>query len=161
MKTTLFNTGKIFAKAESKVAEIEELDFTLLKCKLMDAEDGEGWDIEQCDEAEILYKRFLCLLLLFPDEQFAPSKTIDIFWHHHILDTQSYVNDTEMIFGRYLHHYPYMGLFEADREVLDKLYGKTKSRYQEIFGEDLPQATDLKNEIVAGCKSNCAGRCRN
>ena len=38
---------------------------------------------------------------------------MDAFWHQHILDTVAYQRDTVQIFGYFLHHFPYFGIWAA------------------------------------------------
>ena len=139
--------------------EIDSIDFSLLKLKLRDKKEGEGWVEEKCDMIEREYKRFLQLILRYPDQYFVPSMEIDIFWHYHILDTHHYVDFTQRIFGKYLHHYPYMGLFEQDQQELLQLFCQTKKLYTQEFSEEYPMA--VASAGLASCRSNCVGRCRN
>ncbi|CAF1531858.1 unnamed protein product, partial [Didymodactylos carnosus] len=37
-----------------------------------------------------------------------PSEWIDKAWYQHILNTQMYFNFTQLIFGSYLHHIPFL-----------------------------------------------------
>jgi hypothetical protein len=92
------------------VAAIHALDLEAIKFKLMDAEEGEGWSRETVDRLEVEYKRFLILLVKYPDAVVAPSKDVDAFWHGHILDTMKYAEDCERVFGYFLHHFPYFGM---------------------------------------------------
>jgi hypothetical protein len=70
----------------------------------------ERWPLHEVDEAEFLYRCYLQAKLKYPKSALAPSRVIDIFWHHHILDTRKYTRDCKEIFGRYLHHFPYAGV---------------------------------------------------
>ena len=48
----------------------------------------------------------------------APTSDIDKYWHHHILDTQKYKMDCEALFGYFVHHFPYSGIFgDADAKT--------------------------------------------
>ena len=84
---------------------VAELDLEMIKMKLREPEEGENWTFEQCDSAEIEYKRYLNLCLKF-GKGIVPNQIIDKFWHFHILDTRAYHKDCEAIFGHYLHHFP-------------------------------------------------------
>lgn len=142
------------------LTEIDNLDFHLLKIKLQDNDDGEGWTLQQCNEAEVLYKRFLKLILLYPKEKLVPNKAIDTFWHYHILDTRHYIKTTEGIFGEYIHHYPYLGLFgEDDRKKLTQSFNNTLELYRNTFNEELSQTDFSKCDNDGGGESTCAGRC--
>lgn len=145
---------------EFQFSEIDNLDFGLLKRKLQDIEDGEGWTSRECEQAELLYKRFLKLICLFPNQKLVPSKVIDTFWHYHILDTRHYLKSTERIFGEYIHHYPYLGLSDsADRNILNELYCQTLRLYRHTFNEDLSDSDFSKCDSDGGGESTCAGRC--
>jgi hypothetical protein len=99
---------------EQVVAAIEALDLAPIKFKLMDPQEGEGWSRETVDRLETEYKRFLTLLVKYPDAVIAPSKEVDAFWHGHILDTMKYAEDCEHVFGYFLHHFPYFGMRGQD-----------------------------------------------
>ncbi len=87
-------------------AKIRDLDLAPIAFKV--ALD-ERWPLEQLKEAEFLYRCFWQAKLDNPGISLAPSKIIDQFWHHHILDSAKYMEDCAMVFGQYLHHFPYSG----------------------------------------------------
>ena len=66
-----------------------------------------------------------------------PSIEIDEFWHSHILYTRKYDQDCLLIFGRYLHHYPFdfgkKTLNKAEYE--EKFENETQKFYFAEFGE--------------------------
>lgn len=120
----------------AELEPIAALDLAPIKVKLMHKESGEGWSLEQVNEVEIEYRRFLQLLKLFPDEPMAPRFDVDIFWHYHILDTLKYAVDCERIFGYFLHHYPYSGLGgDADDAGHDRHGARTQELYEATFSE--------------------------
>lgn len=121
------------------VAAIQALDLDPIKLKLMDAEEGQGWSREYADRMEVAYKRFLTLLVKFPDETIAPTKDVDKFWHGHILDTLKYAEDCENLFGYFLHHFPYFGMRgEQDAAALRAASERMHVIYEREFGEPLP-----------------------
>lgn len=140
--------------------EIEALNFSRIKWKIMDADEGEGWTQELCDFAEIEYKKYLTLVKLFPAKDIVPNKVMDKFWHQHILDTRAYATDCQSIFGEFVHHYPYFGMNgNEDKQNLINAFEETKRLYRETFGEE------MQNHDAARCKdhachkpSNCACR---
>ncbi len=149
-----------------KRSEIETLDFTQLKSKLMDKEEGKGWTAKMCDAVEVLYKQFLLIILKYPDRDIVPTKQVDDFWHAHILDTRRYHSDCKKIFGHYIHHYPYFGLRgEEDAQNLKDTFSKTKKIWKEEFGI-MPTIKGAVCGAGGGkckssvCGSTCAGRCR-
>lgn len=116
--------------------DIENIDFSMLKLKLQDKEEGQGWTADICDDAEFQYKRFLALKRLYPNKDIVPNGAIDKFWHQHILDTAQYVVDCETIFGYFLHHYPYFGMNgDLDAQNLTEAFEETKDLYFQHFGE--------------------------
>ncbi len=121
------------------VAAIQALDLDPIKLKLMDAEEGQGWSREYADRMEVAYKRFLTLLVKFPDETIAPTKDVDKFWHGHILDTLKYAEDCENLFGYFLHHFPYFGMRgEQDAAALRAASERMHEMYEREFGETMP-----------------------
>lgn len=140
---------------------ILNLDLSLVKMKLMDSEEGKGWSKEQCDFAEKEYRRFLNLIYVYSDA--VPTKAIDIFWHQHILDTRAYHVDCQQIFGKYLHHFPYFGMFgKEDHRNLLSSFETTKTRYYELYNEPLDRPSVLGTDYSKchDCNGKCS-RCNN
>ena len=75
------------ARLMRAVARVSQLDFTLLKRKLM---EERAWTSEYCDDVESLYRQFLALNAIYPDRKICPTGPVDEFWHAHILDTRAY-----------------------------------------------------------------------
>jgi hypothetical protein len=129
METILKNSKqKIF------MDDIDEIDFTMIKLKLQDSEEGRGWTKEKSNEAEIEYKRFLALKRAYPEKDIVPHRDIDVFWHQHILDTAKYAEGCEELFGYFLHHYPYFGMNgKQDAQNLTDAFEETKQLYKRHF----------------------------
>ncbi|SRR5258706_5369030 len=126
---------------ERVLAAIEALDLDCIKLKLMDAEEGQGWSREYAEQMALAYKRFLALMVKFPEQTIAPTKDVDKFWHGHILDTLKYAEDCENIFGYFLHHFPYFGMRgEQDAANLRAAAENMHALYEREFGEKLPNA---------------------
>lgn len=116
--------------------DLAKLDFTLLKSKLQDADEGEGWSIEYTDLVHAEYIKFLALTRAYPDLAIVPSGEVDTFWHYHILDTQAYAEDCQSVFGKILHHFPYFGMrSEVDAANLRSAWAETNALYRRHFGE--------------------------
>ena len=117
---------------EQAMAKAATLDFTMLKRKL---EAGEGWSAGTVAEAEQLYRKYLSLAIAYPHKSLGPSPIIDEFWHAHILDTRAYMADCEMLFGRYLHHFPYGGSYGnvLDVAICRAAYAQTCELFQKHF----------------------------
>ncbi|XXT22442.1 hypothetical protein WME94_12865 [Sorangium sp. So ce429] len=120
---------------------VEELDFSMLKRKLL---EEKGWTVEVCEEVEGLYRKFLALNMRYPDRKICPSGPIDEFWHAHILDTRAYAADCERLFGRMLHHFPYFGMRGPDdRAALEEAFSASIDLFIVHFGID-PTAGDSR-----------------
>jgi putative hemolysin len=116
-----------------------QLDLEPIKMKLMHVASGEGWSLEKANAVEKEYRRFLCLMKMYPDENTAPLVDVDTFWHYHILDTMKYAADCQKAFGYFLHHYPYVGMGDEDDEQFRLDSGdRMRVLYEATFGEAYP-----------------------
>ena len=128
-------------KANNLFDAVMQLDLEPIKTKLMHVESGEGWSLDKANAVEKEYRRFLCLMTMYPDESIAPRVDVDTFWHYHILDTMKYAADCEQAFGYFVHHYPYVGLRGGDDEQVRIDSGeRMQSLYEATFGEAYPAA---------------------
>jgi len=128
---------------------VMQLDLEPIKTKLMHVESGEGWSLEKANAVEKEYRRFLCLMKMYPEESIAPLVDVDTFWHYHILDTMKYAVDCEQAFGYFVHHYPYVGLRGGDDEQFRIDSGeRMQNLYEATFGEAYP---------VTDASAYCAG----
>lgn len=134
--------------------DIDGLDFSMIKTKLQDKVEGQGWSKSKCHEAEKEYKRFLALKRTYPEKEIVPHKAVDQFWHQHILDTEKYAGDCDQIFGRFLHDYPYFGMNgPQDAQNLTDAFEETKRLYKLHFGEDY---IGMKRRCTAPkCRTQC------
>jgi hypothetical protein len=138
---------------------VMQLDLDPIKTKLMHVESGEGWSQEKADAVEKEYRRFLCLMKMYPDEDTAPLVDVDTFWHYHILDTMKYAADCEKAFGYFLHHYPYVGMRGEDDEQFRIDSGKRMAElYEATFGEAYPGTeTPAEMALESADTAFCAG----
>lgn len=122
---------------EERLNRLSALDLSNVRRKLMEPyPEGKGWNEDQSKEAEMWYKRYLAVIIKYPDAtQHVPNGPIDFFWHQHILDTMSYGPDCEHVLGYFLHHYPYFGL-NGDAAERDSSFDDTNALYVMEFGED-------------------------
>jgi hypothetical protein len=141
-----------------------QLDLEPIKTKLMHIQSGEGWSLDKADAVEKEYRRFLCLMKLYPDEDTAPLVDVDTFWHYHILDTMKYAADCQAVFGYFLHHYPYVGMRGEDDEQFRLDSGeRMRELYESTFGEAYPGANsdamgdDDSPAMDAVASAYCAG----
>jgi len=133
---------------------IAAIDLEMIKMKMALPDEGEGWTTEQCNDAEIEYKRFLHLNQKFLKSAIVPTDVIDTMWHYHILDTRAYHTDSQKVFGGYFHHFPYFGLRgDQDKQNLINSFEKTKELYEQEFNEKM-----LRN-AHKDCWHDCEGRC--
>ncbi len=136
--------------------KVAAIDLEMVKMKMNDPKESIGWSNEQCEDAEIEYKRYLTLCFNYPHPHYSifHNKIMDTMWHYHILDTRAYCKDSENIFGGYFHHYPYFGLRGADDEkALIDSFEKTKEYYQYLFNEPMVRGGQ------SGCWHDCEDRC--
>ena len=127
------------ARLRNAIARVGRLDFTLLKRKLT---EECAWTSEYCDDVESLYRQFLALNARYPDRKICPTGPVDEFWHAHILDTRAYERDCWIIFGKYLHHFPYFGMRgPEDHAALQKNFRESRELFIRHFGID-PTAGD-------------------
>jgi hypothetical protein len=142
--------------ANDLFSAVMQLDLEPIKTKLMHVESGEGWSLDKANAVEKEYRRFLCLMKMYPDESIAPLVDVDTFWHYHILDTMKYAVDCEQAFGYFVHHYPYVGMRGGDDEQFRIDSGeRMQSLYEATFGEAYPVA-DAAPAEAAGT-AYCAG----
>jgi hypothetical protein len=121
---------------EEAAKRIDGLDLEPIAYKLIHPEPGEtGMTLAAADQAVAAYRCFLKLSAWYPEESVVPSRAIDEVWHTHILDTAKYAEDSETVFGYFLHHFPYFGMRgDADEEALHAAYARTCGLLQEHFG---------------------------
>ncbi|MFL6634153.1 MAG: glycine-rich domain-containing protein [Massilia sp.] len=134
---------------------VMQLDLEPIKMKLMHAASGEGWSLEKANAVEKEYRRFLCLMKMYPEEDTAPLVDVDTFWHYHILDTMKYAADCEQAFGYFLHHYPYVGMGDEDDAQFRLDSGdRMRDLYEATFGETYPGAVaQAADGATAWCAS--------
>lgn len=121
--------------------KVAQLDFSMLRRKLT---EERGWTREYCDEVEDLYRKFLALNVRYRDKKICPTGPIDDFWHAHILDTRAYFADCDLLFGEYLHHFPYFGMRgKEDRADLESAFEESLNLFVLHFGVD-PTAGDAQ-----------------
>jgi hypothetical protein len=134
---------------------ISSIDLSMVKLKLMDAEEGLGWTAEQADRAEARYRRYLQMVQLHANRSIVPTKDIDQVWHQHILDTRGYAADCQRVFGEFVHHFPYFGMRgDADAKNLISSYEETKALYREMFGEPYEVGSDAQKCVKCGSGPN-------
>lgn len=141
-----------------KKAYIDHLDFSDLLKKLTNTVAPKPyshyWTPDQAKAAIQRYKNYLYLLVKYRDQydSIPPTLEIDEIWHNHILETRRYHADCNILFGEYLHHYPYFGLDtvgmnEMDHKLLSKAFSITLLLYYAEFNTVLIDPKEA--EIIA------------
>ena len=158
----------VSVSATSAMNVISSIDLSMVKQKLMDKEEGQGWTQEYTDYVERRYRRYLCMLDVSPTGDAVPTRDIDLFWHQHILDTRAYAKDCKRVFGKFIHHFPYFGMRgDEDAKNLQDSFEATKILYANLFGEDY---CVISNDFSASschkgpgnchkCASGCGMKC--
>ena len=126
------------AKIDEAMALANGINYKKINAKL---ENYYGWSKEDITATNTLYKEWLALQICYPDVDLSPNKKLDEYWHMHILDTLAYTQDCLLLFGQYLHHYPYFGL-EGDAGALEEAFELTNKIYVHHFGHALKGAAN-------------------
>ena len=82
-----------------------------------------GWTDEFCDKVLSGYRDFLLCKRISPETKIIPSFSINQMWQQHILDTQNYARDCQLLVGKLL-HYP----ADQDDNEEEEVYKSTKSK---------------------------------
>ncbi len=144
VKSTLPTDVRMF------IGKLTRLDLQPIAYKLIHSKE-EKWNVQQTEEAILNYRMFLLLIHLYPNSQLVPNLEIDRVWHFHILDTMKYAEDCEILFGKFIHHFPYFGeRGKIDRDNLQKGFEKTQVLFQEHFGISMNIAN--KQSVAADCQ---------
>jgi hypothetical protein len=136
---------------------VSSIDLTPVVFNLTKRKDGPKWSLSKTRTVEKWYRRFLFLVGTYRDVVVVPTLDIDEFWHTHILDTRKYMADCDMLFGEYLHHFPYFGQRGTDdEETLHDSYYRTLALF-ELHFNDAPHASNSLAPSVCGNCSSCGG----
>lgn len=144
------------------MSKASSIDFSNVKRKLNIENRSACPDCDMSTEyMERRYREFLALQFAYPDARIVPTKSIDAFWHHHILDTRAYEKDCDHVFGEFLHHYPYFGLNgEEDARDLQGTFDATCELWEAHFGHrpDRSPCSDTKHWSRCSKCSSCSRR---
>ena len=151
------NTCEMYTDLDHR---IQNLDLARIIWKMGDPEEGKGFTPQRLAQAEMDYRRFLHLHLLYPGLEIVPTKLIDEVWHQHILDTRAYAKDCQELFGEFLHHYPYFGMHgEDDQANLQTCFERTQKLWIDCFGIPMFETQAVRCEGHAcHAPSTCACR---
>jgi hypothetical protein len=132
----------------------QTLDLTPVKYKLI---KDKSWTLDRANQVEPQYKAFLFLIGSRVKAEFVPTLDIDEMWHTHILDTRKYMADCALHFGEYIHHYPYLGMKDAeDRGRAEGLFAATCTAIAEAFNIDIHEL-DATSCGGGGCGGHGCG----
>ncbi|HSH87298.1 MAG TPA: hypothetical protein VK958_08640 [Methylophilus sp.] len=138
IENSVRSISTVFSKwlaSQSLAPSVAKLDFKHLKHKYTQSVDAEMTESEW-DFDELEYRRFLTLKVLYPNAVLVPNKAVDTIWHAHILDTRAYRQDCDQVFGHFIDHYPYFGIYgEEDYQNLKNAFLETVTLYEIHFGE--------------------------
>lgn len=156
----MFRNSKLTAKNITLehfnfLTKLKKLDLAPIAYQLMHPAQGKGWTKEKTTQALLRYLMFLCLIYLYPQQKIIPTVEIDRVWHHHILDTSKYAADCEMLFGRFIHHFPYLKP-EKDIERWQQELSQSKTLFQKHFGIDILSQND--EDTPARCEQILEGQ---
>lgn len=133
-----------------------ELNLEAIIVKALDPEEGYGWALQFGLAVEREYKRYLYLCAIYPGKALVPSVYVDDFWHLHILDTLKYAEDCEILFGEFLHHFPYFGMRgEQDAANLAAAWAETLDLYRSEFGEEPSADLWPRSQRCPNCGRRC------
>jgi hypothetical protein len=90
-----------------------------------------GYSTEFTVRVEKEYKRFL--EMASEGHEVVPSQQIDDFWHNHVLDTEKYRKDCDIL-GVFIDHCP-----DDGSKDLDSDFDNTLEIYNQHFGEEPPK----------------------
>jgi len=148
---------------------VSRLDFERLKHKYTQSSEAQMSEA-QWVEGEQEYRRFLTLKCFYPSVALVPSKMVDEIWHAHILDTRAYREDCHTVFGRFIDHYPYFGIYgEDDHQELKNAFAQTVALYEKHFGvypgggneeQAMRCGDDHKCHVPTTCACRVEGACK-
>jgi hypothetical protein len=105
------------------------------------AQEGYGWPPERVAWVERQYRNWLFLGVKYGGETLVPTQELDIYWHNHILDTRAYAQDMQAVFGRFVHHNPYLGAGGAESvRALITAFDRTARLYEQEYGEPFTES---------------------
>lgn len=112
---------------------------------------------KELTEGERHYRMFLYLISKYQSTPIVPTELIDEFWHAHILDTIKYADDCAKLFGRFIHHFPYLGLRGKDDVVkVQQQFEASMQLFEKEFGINPSKMIELG--ALSICSGGCGGR---
>lgn len=141
---------------QSFLQRVEEVDLKPIAFQLSQLHESRL----QIEVAIARYLAFLFLIDQYPMLSLVPTQEVDQVWHCHILDTSKYAADCQMLFGRFVDHFPFFGVRgEGDRQSQLRAYVLTQTLMRYHFGDrfaEHPTPADcepLIHQQTNGCAS--------
>lgn len=115
-----------FANSEIELGKIPEqvyLTKTLLGGKI---------DTDIPEKLEADFKKWISLLILYPEERIAPPRVLDMYWHLFMLHTKEYHEFCSDVLGFQLGHSPVTKDTVEETKVIGQ---NTRRRYISLYGQ--------------------------
>lgn len=90
-------------------------------------------------EALLEYQRFLSLCQWHAHDLLMPTGAAWRLWQAHILDTRAYRADCETLFGRFLDHFPWLGVASA-ADLRERV--AAQQRYRQLYARHFPALSE-------------------
>jgi hypothetical protein len=141
---TIYEAPTRLERLEDVRDYIQAIDFGPQKALMAEVEHGGvGWIAPKLDLMEEYYRNWLFLRRKYESRILPPTSQLDVFWHYHMLDTRAYIRDTQVIFGYYLHHFPYFGMRDdRDKHELQVAFAEMEDLYRREYGEEIYEWDD-------------------
>lgn len=139
---------QVFTEAFSQT---KKWGFELAIQKILESKSDE-WNLERAEKAVLNYQRYIAVTKALGGIQLVPNADIDEIWHMHILDTRAYMQDSNALFGEYLHHYPYFGMIsEENKQQWEDVQAQSEQLWQSLFNEPLYFSSNTAQKCPQVC----------
>ena len=89
------------------------------------------------------FKKWISLIIIYPNSDFVPSRPVDMFWHYLTLHTIQYEQFCKHIFGKFIHH------VGASKEGIDYIQQR-----KDVTLEKLANLYGILDQGIWGMKAN-------
>lgn len=145
-----FTDSNLSIDFQDFLQRLQSLDLGPIAYKLIYSTEGTRLNKTEAAKAINHYLMFLVLVYLYPNLHLVPSQEVDRVWHNHIADTVKYAQDTQMLFGRFIHHFPYSGhCGKIDRRNQKLAFMETKRLLKKHF------RLDICNQDICQIAADC------
>lgn len=130
-------------------------DWNLRNVKNRMKKDNPSLDEDYLLALEIEYKRYISLLIYYPNSRRPISAAVDEMWHTHLLFTKDYNRFSEAVIGKFIHHCPSEGREQVEN-MKPRYMVNTIAEYESVYGKASsdfwPKLFDGESECSS---SNC------